>query len=135
MFLKMFQPVSRQTARRSSHSRFERIQKTIGLVCHKVVANWARWTHWKQLSESWYTSGQERRRGGVLLHQRSRGAGFLARPRRTNMPSRTHQFYAIAFVENLPLKGLTIHYPEARVSPHELYIPLDEGAGVYIYPF
>lgn len=51
------------------------------------------------------------------------------------MPSRTHQFYAIAFVENLPLKGLTIHYPEARVSPHELYFALDEGAGVYIYPF
>ena len=51
------------------------------------------------------------------------------------MPSRIHQFYAIAFVENLTLKGLTIHYPEARASPHELYFPIDDGAGVYIYPF
>lgn len=51
------------------------------------------------------------------------------------MASRTHQFYAVAFVENLPLKELAPHYPEARVSPHELYFPVDAGAGVYIYPF
>lgn len=51
------------------------------------------------------------------------------------MPARTHQFYAIAFVENLSLKELAPHYPEARVSPHEIYFPVDSGAGTYIYPF
>lgn len=51
------------------------------------------------------------------------------------MSARTHQFYAIAFIENLSLKELAPHYPEARLSPHELYLPVDSGAGVYIYPF
>ena len=51
------------------------------------------------------------------------------------MAARTHQFYAIAFVENLSLKELATHYPEARISMHELYFPVDSGAGVYIYPF
>jgi uncharacterized Rmd1/YagE family protein len=51
------------------------------------------------------------------------------------MAPRTHQFYAIAFVENLSLKELAPHYPEARISLHELYFPVDSGAGVYIYPF
>ena len=51
------------------------------------------------------------------------------------MAARTHQFYAIAFVENLSLKELAPHYPEARISMHELYFPVDGNAGVYIYPF
>src|SRR5580700_2715502 len=49
--------------------------------------------------------------------------------------SRVHQFYAIAFVENLSLRALAPSFPTARVSPHEIYIPADEDGGVYIYPF
>jgi uncharacterized Rmd1/YagE family protein len=51
------------------------------------------------------------------------------------MADRTHQFYAIAFVENLSLRELTPYYPEAHVTSHELYFPVDSGGGVYIYPF
>ena len=51
------------------------------------------------------------------------------------MAARVHQFYAIAFVENLSLRALTPSFPTARVSPHEIYIPVDEDGGVYIYPF
>jgi len=51
------------------------------------------------------------------------------------MPSRTHQFYAIAFVENLSLKELAPHYPEAHVSAHELYFSTSLEGYVYIYPF
>jgi uncharacterized Rmd1/YagE family protein len=49
--------------------------------------------------------------------------------------SRVHQFYAIAFVENLSLRALAPSFPTARVSPHEIYVPADDDAGVYIYPF
>ncbi len=51
------------------------------------------------------------------------------------MAARTHQFYAIAFVENLSLKELAPHFPEGHISPHEIYFPVDSSAGVYIYPF
>jgi uncharacterized Rmd1/YagE family protein len=50
------------------------------------------------------------------------------------MASRTHQFYATAFVENLPLKELVPYYAEAHISPHELFFPVDSG-GAYLYPF
>ena len=51
------------------------------------------------------------------------------------MAPRVHQFYAIAFVENLSLRALAPSFPSARVSPHELYIPVDDDGGLYIYPF
>jgi uncharacterized Rmd1/YagE family protein len=49
--------------------------------------------------------------------------------------ARIHQFYAIAFVENLSLRALAPSFPTARVSPHEIYLSVDEDAGVYIFPF
>jgi required for meiotic nuclear division protein 1 len=51
------------------------------------------------------------------------------------MPPRVHQFYAIAFVENLSLRAIAPSFPTARVSPHEIYIRVDPDGGVYIYPF
>ena len=51
------------------------------------------------------------------------------------MATRTHQFYAIAFVENLALRTLAPSFPSARISPHEIYIPVDDDGGLYIYPF
>ncbi len=47
---------------------------------------------------------------------------------------KVHQFYAVAFEENLALKQLAPAFPEARITPHELYLPIDSGA-MYIYPF
>jgi uncharacterized Rmd1/YagE family protein len=47
----------------------------------------------------------------------------------------THQFHAIAFVENLSLKELAIAYPEARRSAHELWYPTPSGGTVFVYPF
>ena len=46
-----------------------------------------------------------------------------------------HQFYAIAFEENLSLRQLAPFFPNARVSPHEIYTPIGAGGGVYIYSF
>jgi uncharacterized Rmd1/YagE family protein len=51
------------------------------------------------------------------------------------VPARVHQFYAIAFVENLSLRALAPSFPTARVSPHEIYVSVDEDGGIYIYPF
>src|ERR1700704_446892 len=48
---------------------------------------------------------------------------------------RVHQFYAIAFVENLSLRAIAPSFPTARISPHEIYIPVDDDGGLYIYPF
>ena len=45
-----------------------------------------------------------------------------------------HQFHAIAFEENLSLKQLTPIFPKARLSAHELYLPIAPG-GMYVYPF
>jgi len=50
------------------------------------------------------------------------------------MSSRVHQFSAVAFEENLALRPLTGVFPNARISPLELYIPVEAG-GVYIFPF
>lgn len=47
---------------------------------------------------------------------------------------KVHQFYAVAFEENLVLKQLAPAFPEARITSHELYLPIDSGA-VYIFPF
>lgn len=51
------------------------------------------------------------------------------------MAARVHQFYAVAFVENLSLKQLTPAFPEARLTPHELFMPIAPDGGMYIYPF
>jgi hypothetical protein len=47
----------------------------------------------------------------------------------------THAFHALAFVDNLSLKGLAAAYPEARRTAHELWYPAPEGGTVFIYPF
>ena len=47
----------------------------------------------------------------------------------------THQFHAIAFEENLSLRQLTSVFADARVSPHELYLPVEPAGGIYVYPF
>jgi uncharacterized Rmd1/YagE family protein len=46
-----------------------------------------------------------------------------------------HNFYAIAFVENLSLKELTAAFPGARLAPHELLLALDSGGDLRVYPF
>lgn len=51
------------------------------------------------------------------------------------MAPRLHQFYAIAFEENLSLRQLAPVFPNARVTPHELYMPIEPGGGIYAYPF
>jgi uncharacterized Rmd1/YagE family protein len=48
---------------------------------------------------------------------------------------RVHQFYAVAFVENLPLRQLAAAFPGARISPHRLYQTFEPEGGIYIYPF
>jgi uncharacterized Rmd1/YagE family protein len=45
-----------------------------------------------------------------------------------------HQFSAVAFEENLALRPLVNAFPQAKISPLELYIPAGPG-GVYIFPF
>jgi uncharacterized Rmd1/YagE family protein len=47
----------------------------------------------------------------------------------------THQFHAIAFEENLSLRQLTAIFPHARITAHELYLPIEPTGGVYVYPF
>jgi uncharacterized Rmd1/YagE family protein len=47
----------------------------------------------------------------------------------------THQFNAIAFEENLPLRQLTGVFAGARVSAHELYLSVEPAGGIYVYPF
>jgi uncharacterized Rmd1/YagE family protein len=51
------------------------------------------------------------------------------------MAPRTHQFYAIAFVENLPLRQLITSYPDAKGLPYELFLQIPPDGGVYFYPF
>jgi required for meiotic nuclear division protein 1 len=46
-----------------------------------------------------------------------------------------HQFYAVAFEENLSLRQLASAFPEARITSHELYVPMEASGGMYIYPF
>jgi required for meiotic nuclear division protein 1 len=50
-------------------------------------------------------------------------------------PARVHQFFAIAFEENLPLRQLGATMEGARVAPHELFKPIEPSGGLYIYPF
>src|SRR3954462_5052153 len=46
-----------------------------------------------------------------------------------------HTFHAVAFVENVSLKDLTPHYPEARRTAHELSFVTPAGGITFIYPF
>jgi len=41
----------------------------------------------------------------------------------------------VAFVENLSLKQLAPAFPEARLTPHELFMTIAPDGGMYIYPF
>lgn len=50
------------------------------------------------------------------------------------MTARMHQFHAVAFEENLSLRQLAPIFPQARITAHELYVPIDAGA-MYVYPF
>lgn len=47
----------------------------------------------------------------------------------------THTFDAIAFVEDLPLKGIAASFPGARLGGHELTVPLEGGGELFLYPF
>jgi uncharacterized Rmd1/YagE family protein len=49
--------------------------------------------------------------------------------------SRTHSFFAAAFVENFPLKELAAAYPEAKRSPRDLWFRPASGGVVFVYPF
>lgn len=51
------------------------------------------------------------------------------------MPGRIHRFYAVAFEENFLLKQIAPAFPEARLSPLEMYLPIDADGGLYIFPF
>ncbi len=51
------------------------------------------------------------------------------------MAGRIHQFYAVAFVENLPLRQLVPSFPSARLTSHYLYQTIAPDGGMFIYPF
>jgi uncharacterized Rmd1/YagE family protein len=51
------------------------------------------------------------------------------------MTAQLHQFNAIAFEENLNLRQLAAHYPNARVTLRELRYTNPPNAGIYIFPF
>ncbi len=51
------------------------------------------------------------------------------------MAGRIHQFYAVAFVENLPLRQLAPSFASARLTTHHMYQTIESGGGMYIYPF
>ena len=51
------------------------------------------------------------------------------------MAPRLHQFYAVAFEENLSLRQVASVLPQARITPHELFMPMQPEGGIYAYPF
>ncbi|GAC1553813.1 MAG: hypothetical protein NVS2B9_18600 [Myxococcales bacterium] len=51
------------------------------------------------------------------------------------MPARTHQFNAVAFVENFNLRELSVAFPGGRQTPKELHFSLAVGRDVFVYPF
>jgi required for meiotic nuclear division protein 1 len=53
----------------------------------------------------------------------------------TLVAARTHQFFAIAFEENLSLRAVASSFPQAKLSALDLYVPLPPDGGVYVYPF
>jgi required for meiotic nuclear division protein 1 len=46
-----------------------------------------------------------------------------------------HQFYAVAFVENLPIRQIAASFPAAKLTPHHLYQTIGADGAMYIYPF
>jgi required for meiotic nuclear division protein 1 len=48
---------------------------------------------------------------------------------------RLHQFYAVAFEENLNLRQLAPAFADARLGPHVLFVPVEPEGGMYIYSF
>src|SRR6059036_556886 len=51
------------------------------------------------------------------------------------MISRTHQFAAVAFEENLSLRDLAASFPEARLGLREMRFATGNGGDIFIYPF
>lgn len=51
------------------------------------------------------------------------------------MAPRLHQFYAVAFEENLSLRQIAPIFPQARISAHQLFMPMQPEGGIYVYPF
>ncbi|MBI2963737.1 MAG: RMD1 family protein [Deltaproteobacteria bacterium] len=52
------------------------------------------------------------------------------------MPAQVHQFYAVAFEENLSLRQVAPSFPGARITAHELSVPIGrDGGAMYVYPF
>ncbi len=52
------------------------------------------------------------------------------------MPTQVHQFYAVAFEENLSLRQVAASFPGARVTAHEICVPIEhDRAAMYVYPF
>ncbi len=51
------------------------------------------------------------------------------------MAPRLHQFYALAFEENLSLRQLAAVFPQAKITAHDLYLPMEPEGGIYIFPF
>jgi uncharacterized Rmd1/YagE family protein len=49
--------------------------------------------------------------------------------------SREHSFQALAFPENVPLRSLAEHFPQARRSTLELTVELEGGGTMFLYPF
>jgi len=49
--------------------------------------------------------------------------------------ARTHQFHAVAYVENFPLRELAAALGGGRLRPHELRFSLDGAGDVFLYPF
>ena len=51
------------------------------------------------------------------------------------MAALVHQFNAIAFEENINLRQIASHFPDARVTLRELHYKLPPDGAVYIFPF
>jgi required for meiotic nuclear division protein 1 len=49
--------------------------------------------------------------------------------------SQVHQFYAVAFVENLPLRQIAASFPGAKLTTHHIYQTIGTDGAMYIYPF
>jgi len=49
--------------------------------------------------------------------------------------ARTHQFDAVAYVENFSLRDLAAVLTGGKLRPHELRFPAGEGGDVFLYPF
>jgi uncharacterized Rmd1/YagE family protein len=41
----------------------------------------------------------------------------------------------MAFEENLSLRQMSVIFPDARVTPREMHLPIGPAGGMYVYPF